>query len=125
MNASIKISMLWSMALLALAPPFLYAGEADVTDVKVERSSEGTYSFQVTVAHGDTGWEHYADKWDIVDGQGTVLTTRVLHHPHVDEQPFSRSLSGVKIPANITEIRVRAHDSVHGYGGKTISVELP
>ncbi len=40
------------------------AGEADV--VRVEAVSEGTGSwrFHVTVAHGDSGWDHYADKWD-------------------------------------------------------------
>lgn len=125
MGYSIRTSLLVSMALASLAPPLLRAGEADVTDVKVKKSGEGSYVFEVAVAHGDTGWEHYADRWDIVDGDGTILGTRILLHPHVDEQPFTRSLSGVEIPPETKEISVRAHDSVHGYGGKTISVELP
>ena len=103
----------------------LFAGEADVVEVKVNKNSENTYSFIVTVSHKDTGWKHYANKWDIVDKKGTVIGTRVLHHPHVDEQPFSRSLSGVKIPIHIKSITVRAHDSVHKYGGKVVSVKLP
>jgi len=103
----------------------LFAGEADVVKVKVSKNSKNTYSFVVTVSHKDTGWKHYANKWDIVDGKGTILGTRILHHPHVDEQPFSRSLSGVKIPVHIKTIIVRAHDSVHEYGGKVVSVELP
>jgi hypothetical protein len=47
--------------------------------------------------HGDTGWDDYADGWRIETPAGEVLGTRVLHHPHVEEQPFTRSLGGVEI----------------------------
>jgi hypothetical protein len=53
------------------------------------------------------------------------LGTRVLYHPHVDEQPFTRSLGGVRIPAEVTSVILRAHDSVHGAGGREVVVELP
>lgn len=102
-----------------------FAGEADIVDVKVTKGSNGTYSFSVTVLHEDTGWDHYANKWDILDEDGEILGTRTLYHPHVDEQPFTRSLSGVTIPEGITTVTIRAHDSVHEYGGKTMTVELP
>lgn len=101
------------------------AGEADVVGVKVTKSGEGTFRFDVTVKHADTGWDHYADKWDIVAPDGTVLGTRILHHPHVDEQPFTRSLGGVKIPASITRVTLRAHDKVDLYGGVEKTVEVP
>ena len=106
-----------------LAIPGL-AGEADVLDVVVDRQADGAYRFSVTVQHADTGWDHYADAWDVVAPDGTVLATRTLHHPHVDEQPFTRSLSGVVIPPGISTVTVRAHDSVDGYGGATITVTL-
>ena len=102
-----------------------FAGEADVLEVKIKGTSKNTYSFTVTVLHEDTGWDHYANKWDIVDEKGNVIGTRILHHPHVAEQPFSRSLSGVKIPEHIKSVTVRAHDSIHEYGGKTFSLSLP
>jgi len=72
----------------------------------------------------DTGWDHYADSWEILNPEGEVLTTRVLMHPHVNEQPFTRSLSGVPIPKGFHEVTVRGHDSVHGYGGKEIKVMI-
>lgn len=99
------------------------AGEADVVKVEAQRSG-ATWTFDVTVAHGDTGWEHYADKWDIVAPDGTVLGTRVLYHPHESEQPFTRSLGGVAIPDGIGAVTVRAHDKVHGYGGAEVVVRL-
>jgi hypothetical protein len=78
----------------------------------------------VTVKHQDEGWQHYADAWEIVAPDGQVLATRTLYHPHVNEQPFTRSLSGVVIKPAIKVVTVRAHDSVHAYGGKEIRVKL-
>ncbi|MEC9369395.1 MAG: hypothetical protein VX871_11970 [Pseudomonadota bacterium] len=101
------------------------AGEADVEAVKAAREAGGTFRFDVTVRHGDTGWDHYANKWDVVAPDGSVLGTRELLHPHETEQPFTRSLDGVKIPEGVTEVTVRAHDSVHGYGGAEMKVLLP
>lgn len=101
-----------------------YAGEADVVNVLTEQTADGSYRFDVTVKHTDEGWDHYADKWDIVTADGTVLGTRTLYHPHVNEQPFTRSLSGVRIPEDTQEITVRAHDSVHEYGGEVMAVKL-
>ena len=101
------------------------AGETDVIEVKVNKKAAGIYDIEVSVQHSDEGWNHYADKWDVLDDKGTVLATRVLHHPHVNEQPFTRGLSGVQIPEGVAAITLRAHDSVHGYGGRTVTVDLP
>jgi hypothetical protein len=112
-------------ALLAFGGASLaQAGEADVVDVQAAPQGDGTWRFHVTVEHADEGWDHYADKWDVLTPAGEVLATRVLHHPHENEQPFTRSLGGVKIPEGLTEVRVRAHDSEHGYGGQEVTVDL-
>ena len=101
-----------------------FAGEADV--IKADfRQNNNSYNFSVTISHKDTGWKHYANRWEIISKDGTVLGTRVLHHPHVNEQPFTRSLSGVEIPENSKIVTIRAHDSVHKYGGRVITIKLP
>ena len=99
------------------------AGEADI--LKVETRYNGNNNFQVivTVQHKDTGWDHYAKGWEILDEQGRLLGTRVLHHPHVKEQPFTRSYT-LDIPPSMNAITVRGVDSVHGRGGKTILIPL-
>ena len=97
----------------------------NVSILNVEASCENqTCTFNVTLEHGDTGWEHYADSWQIVSPDGTVLGKRVLLHPHVNEQPFTRSLSGVSIPEDIKNVWVEAHDSVHGKSPVRYKVEL-
>lgn len=101
------------------------AGEADVVDVKITRAGAGTYRFDVTVKHADEGWKHYADAWEVVAPDGTVLGTRTLAHPHENEQPFTRSLSGVRIPDGVDEVTLRAHDSVHELGGAEMRVQVP
>ncbi len=113
------------LALVALAPGRAMAGEADVVAVEAVAEAAGTWRFDVTVAHADEGWEHYADRWEVVAPDGTVLGARVLVHPHVDEQPFTRSLGGVAVPDGIDRVSLRAHDSVHGLGGAEAVVELP
>ena len=114
-----------AFGLIVVLPAIVLAGEADVTRVEVRQTASGIYHFDVTVRHDDTGWDHYVDKWDVLAPDGTVVGSRTLYHPHVDEQPFTRSLSGVKVAETIFELTVRAHDSVHAYGGKTVTVVLP
>ncbi len=93
---------------------------ANVIFVRARLEAGGDWTFDVTVQHEDTGWEHYADLWEVLSMDGEVFATRVLTHPHVDEQPFTRSQSGIVIPEGGTQVRVRAHDLVHGYGGREV-----
>ena len=102
----------------------LFAGEADVLDVKIRALGNDRYHIDSTVQHADTGWDHYANAWEVLDENGNVLGKRVLHHPHVGEQPFTRS-DTVTIPADVKAITVRANDSVHETGGKTVTIEVP
>jgi hypothetical protein len=117
--------ILVSLLLLCCTVSPLLAGEVDVINVTIVQENADRYQFNVTLRHKDVGWDHYADRWEILDPKNTILATRVLVHPHVDEQPFTRSLSGVFIAPNIHEVTIRGHDSVHGYGGKQLKVRIP
>jgi len=120
MNKQIK----WVLTVVALLVSFkTLAGEADVVDVKVQHNGGNSYVIMATVKHDDTGWKHYANAWEVVDMDGNVIAKRVLHHPHVDEQPFTRSLR-LTIPTGIDQVMIRAVDSVHQAGGKTLTVNL-
>jgi hypothetical protein len=88
----------------------------EVLDVHLTRGDDGTYSLSVTVRHDDEGWDHYADRWVVEGAGGEEIARRVLRHPHVEEQPCTRSLAGVRVPAGTTRLAVRAHCSTHGYG---------
>jgi hypothetical protein len=115
------------MRSLALIPlllsPLAFAGEVRIVDVRVECSASCTFS--VTLEHGDEGWNHFANQWDVVTLDDELLGSRVLHHPHVDEQPFMRSLSGVIIPAGVRQVKVRARDSMHGYSEQEFLLDIP
>lgn len=114
-----------------LSPSKKGRGDADVLYVKAVENVDGNWTFHVTVSHPDKGWDDYADGWDVATPDGTVIKpessakfTRTLLHPHVNEQPFTRSQSGIIIPTGVTKVRVRAHDIVDGYGGKEIIVDF-
>jgi len=105
-------------------------GNADVIYVKAEENHNSSWTFRVTVYHPDKGWDDYADGWDVITTDGTILKpepvskfTRVLLHPHM-EQPFTRQQSGIMIPPGVTKVIVRAHDIVGGYGGREVEVNL-
>ena len=118
------ITTLVAIIVLFFLPAVSFAGEADVVAVKASSGKDGTWSFSVTVRHDDEGWDHYADRWEVLGLDEKVLGTRVLMHPHVGEQPFTRSLGGIEVPNDVSKVLVRARDSVHGYGGKMMEVEL-
>jgi hypothetical protein len=49
---------------------------------------------------------------------------RVLGHPHVNEQPFTRSLSGVQIPKGTAQVQIQARDLPQGWNDTTTIVDL-
>ena len=100
-----------------------FAGDVEIIDAQVS-CNDNICRFDVTLEHADTGWEHYADGWRVLTEDGEELGNRVLLHPHVNEQPFTRSLSGVQIPAGIDTVWIEAHDSVHGTNSEKYKLEL-
>ena len=114
------------LALALLGGPAGHAGPADVLGVEIRPAGAvDRFDIDVTLRHADTGWDHYANRWEVLAPDGAVLGTRVLAHPHVHEQPFTRSLNGLRIPGGLTWVRVRAHDLVHGYGGREVTLSVP
>ena len=111
------------LTLLASVSSTVLAGQAEIIDVSVSNNQD-SFRFDVTLKHDDTGWDHYADGWEVISPAGDVLGKSVLAHPHVNEQPFTRSLSGVPIPQEVSTVSIRAHDSVHGYNEEMFEVDL-
>ncbi|MGB0499170.1 MAG: hypothetical protein ACPGID_12585 [Rubricella sp.] len=112
------------MLLLALIAGPAFADPATIVDAQARPGPSG-WTFSVTIAHGDTGWDDYADGWRVLAPDGTVLGTRVLHHPHVEEQPFTRSLSGLAIPDSLDHVEIEASESLGGWGGERLRLALP
>ena len=123
-RSRIATALLSSVLIAALFSPFAYAGEADVVGGSITSLGDGRYRVDATVEHADEGWDHYANRWDVLGPDGEVLGVRELLHPHENEQPFTRSLT-LEIPAGIKVITLQANDSVHGLGGKTFELEVP
>lgn len=109
------VSLIFSTPVFADAPV--------VNNVNVSRTGS-LWNFDVTLSHGDTGWDDYADAWRILDSSGKELGVRKLAHPHVDEQPFTRSLSGITIPDDVTEVGIQASDSVGGWSSAVKKIKL-
>jgi hypothetical protein len=113
-----------SCILLVIFINNVQAGNVEILAAELHNTGSTSWLVRVTLKHQDKGWEHYADNWQIVDGNGKVLGDRILYHPHVDEQPFTRSLSNVNIPANIRIIYITAHDKIHGWTANRLKIDL-
>jgi len=98
---------------------------SDVEIVKVVLTKQtGTWRADVTLNHADTGWKHYADAWRLVDEKGNELAKRTLYHPHVNEQPFTRSLYSFHIPVSTQIIFVEAHDFNRGWSKNKVMIDM-
>lgn len=112
------------LSLLIPLVPFAAMADPATIDAVQARNDGGTWQFSVTLSHGDTGWDDYADGWRVEAPDGTVLGYRELLHPHVNEQPFTRSLGGVEIPEGMTTVMVRASTNTDGWADTALSFDL-
>lgn len=98
---------------------------AQVTEARLTQNAGGSWTAAVTVRHRDEGWDHYANIWQILDADSKeVLGERILAHPHDNEQPFTRSLSGINIPGNTRRLLIRARCNLHDYEGRQLRIDL-
>lgn len=97
----------------------------DVIDAKVVSRGNHRFDFDVTLSSPYDTPQRYADAFRLLDPQGKPLGERVLLHDHQTEQPFTRDLHGVVIPAGVRVVTVQGRDQKYGYGGKTLQVTLP
>ena len=106
-----------------LATNIAFASDVEIVNVVLTKQT-GSWRADVTLNHDDTGWKHYADAWRLVDEKGNVLAKRTLYHPHVNEQPFTRSLYDFQIPIDLKIIYVEAHDLNRGWSPNKVKVDL-
>ena len=43
------------------------------------------------------------------------VAERILLHPHVDQQPFTRAVGGAVLPDGVSVLTIRAHHRVGGF----------
>ena len=96
----------------------------DVLAAEAVQSPDGTWSFSATLSSPYDTPDRYADAWRVLDPDGNELGVRVLTHDHANEQPFTRSLSGVEIPDHVAVVTVEGRDQNSGWGGATVEVTL-
>lgn len=96
----------------------------DVLSAELTPAGDG-WTLSATISSPYDSRERYADAFRALAPDGTELGVRVLTHDHADEQPFTRSLTGLDIPDDVGRITVQARDLEHGWGGGTAVLAVP
>lgn len=109
---------------LMMSPAITQADPAVIEAVELSKASNG-WRVDVTLRHGDTGWDDYADGWRVLAPDGAELGYRELFHPHVNEQPFTRSLAGVQIPDGLATVVIESRTNTDGWSGETVEIDVP
>ena len=90
-----------------------------VTGMRFSReAAPNTFSLGATVRHHDQGWQDYADT---IVFEGAKNGRLALMHPHDNEQPFTRSKSGVRADG---PVHIYALDNVRSGAGSSITVDF-
>ncbi len=97
----------------------------DVIGATLEQTTPGVFRVSATLSSPYDSPGRYADGWRVVGPDGTVFGERPLAHDHAGEQPFTRSVSGVEIPADVIEVTIEGRDQVSGWGGATVTLDVP
>ena len=123
------IAVLVTVALLSIAPSQaadpMSQKYPDVVDVRVQARGNDRFDFDATISSPYDTPQRYADAFRVTSTDGVPYGERTLFHDHASEQPFTRDLYGVTIPAGVRAVVVQARDQKYGYGGKTLQVALP
>lgn len=94
--------------------------------VKAELKPAGSeFSIAVTISSPYDTPGRYADGWRVMTPNGDVLAEHELAHDHANEQPFTRERGPFSIPDGVTEVVIEGRDQANGYGGTTVTVEVP
>ncbi len=97
----------------------------EIVAAELTAEDDETWTLEVTVSSPYDSPDRYADGWRVLDPDGEVLGTHELTHDHAGEQPFTRTQTGLRIPEDIQQVTVEGRDLDNGYGGETVTVEVP
>ncbi|PXX98332.1 hypothetical protein [Halomonas sp. LBP4] len=114
-----------ALSVAGLAPADEAQRFPDVVGVEVTEAGENSFDFDVTLSSPYDSPSRYADAFRVLGPGDEELGVRELLHHHAGEQPFTRRLAGVEIPAEIDSVTVQGRDQEHGYGGEAQTVTLP
>lgn len=97
----------------------------DVIGAELAAEVGGTYSIAVTISSPYDSPDQYADGWRVLTPEDVELGSHTLGHDHAGEQPFTRTQYDLAIPSDVSEIIVEGRDTQNGYGGETVTAQVP
>lgn len=79
----------------------------------------------VTIQHDDSGWDHFADGFEVQAPDGTRLGYRELTRPNVGQRTQDVDMTGLKLPEGIGYVLIRTRCSLVGWAAEPVRLDLP
>ncbi len=124
-NAASTASGASASASADIGPDTQNADHPDVLAAVLTSEGDRTWSLEVTLSSQYDSPGRYADGWRVLDADGKVLGVHTLTHDHADEQPVTRTQTGLKIPDGVDVVTIEGKDTENGFGGATLKVKVP
>ena len=112
----------YSLAAALVAMP-LVADEPRIRDATACKSGM-SWRVDVTLEHPDSGWDHYADGWEVLDADGNRLGYRGCITRMSTSSPLPARSPISTCPTARAKIHIRAHCSVDGWGEETFRIDI-
>jgi hypothetical protein len=111
-----------ALGLLLAGPAF--ADAPDVVDA-IATEAGGRWTVTVTIAHHDTGWDHFAKGFAVLLPDGTRLAYLEFSHPHIGQDTFAASLTGLRISNDVPFLLIRTRCNLVGWAAEPVQIDLP
>lgn len=100
---------------LMTVPGSVLAGKPQVVWVELNQEARH-WRITGTLSHDDAGDYHFMDRWQVLTPDGDVLGEEAFITPRVQAPERITTLRDIRLPQGTREIRVRVHDTLHGWG---------
>lgn len=111
------------VAMVLIAGPLSAQEFPDVIGAElIQRGDSWTVSATLSSPYDSA--ERYADGFRVLDDHLQVLGVRTLWHDHANEQPFTRSLTGLVISEGVRFLWVQGRDQAFGWGGQVVRIRV-
>lgn len=113
---------------LVLGCSLAAAAQVEVVDVELVRHPQARWELIVSLNHEDRDRNHFCDRLEGLDQDGKRIFQWYFYEPKIkdveEDGPVRRRVRPVPLPSGVTQLILRAHCKLSGWGRSGLVVDL-